>query len=108
MRISLHQLRTIIREETTRLRENHSDEYPEGYFGMRDHPGHDEEMEDEELPPEAFEDEDEDLEPPEDYEPPEGFERMAADRRYDPYDGWSAQDIADEEQNRWERGLNRY
>lgn len=104
MRISLHQLRTIIQEEVSRLRENHPPEYPEGYFGMRDHPGHDEDMEDEELPPEAFEDEEEEYD---DGEPPEGFEYHHS-LRTNPYHGWSAEEIGEEEQNRWERGLDKY
>ena len=99
MRISLHQLRTIIREEASRLRENHSDEYPEGYFGMRDHPGHDEEMEDEELPPEAFEDEEEEYED-------DDFD--ADDIDHSMYRGWSNEEIGHAEQNRWERGLDKY
>ena len=95
MRISLHQLRTIIKEEVSRLNENHPNEYPDGYFGDKDHPGHDEDLEDEDFPPGAFEDEEEMYD--DDFEPEDVDNSM--------YRGWSNEEIADEEQKRWERGL---
>ncbi len=96
MRISLHQLRSIIKEEASRLHENHPQEYPEGYFGMSDHPGHDEYLEGEDLPPEAFEDEEEEYED-------DDFDADDIDNSM--YRGWSNEEIGEEEQNRWERGL---